>query len=107
MNAEKIIEIKRRMVKAYFFWPSGKWKETHRMLWIKDGYLMQDIYEAFALSLRARFTPYSVTLQALKDLDVICFEPYHKNAHPVQFKNGEWINYGIDAEEPAETLVSG
>lgn len=105
MNAEKIIEIKRRIVKIYFFRPSGKWHETHSMAWIKDGYLMKDIYEAFALSLRARFMPYSVTLQTLKDLDVICFEPYHKNAHPVQFKRGEWLNYGIDAK--AAAVLSG
>jgi len=69
-------------VRVDFFKPSGKWYETEAVKWIGgyDG----DIHEAFAESLRQHLG------NRMCDMDAVCLEPYHRFAHPIQIKSGEW-----------------
>ncbi len=73
------------MVRVDFFKPSGKWYTTEEMKWVD--YDRDDIYAAFSQSLLLTFGNY------FTDMDAVCLEPYHVNAHPVQIKNGGWENY--------------
>jgi hypothetical protein len=75
------------MVRVDFFKPSGKWYATEAVKWT-GGYRNCLIHDAFAQSLRDHFgdTP------RLSEMDAICLEPYHENAHPIQIKAGSWRN---------------
>lgn len=81
------------IVIVYFFKSNGEWYTTYQMRWIKNGYLMEDIYEAFAKTLRDFFRNHGVASELSKDLDAVCVNPYHKNAFPVQLKAGKWRTY--------------
>lgn len=80
-----------RMVRVDFFKPSGKWYTTEAVLWT-GRYLGGLIHEQFAKSLNDHFGEE----QRLREMDAICLEPYHINAHPIQIKNGMWNNLEED-----------
>jgi hypothetical protein len=78
------------IVRVDFFKPSGKWYTTEAVKWTgfyNEGSL---IHNEFAFSLRNHFkhSPHS-----LEDMDAICLEPYHQNAHPIMLKQGSWNDF--------------
>jgi len=64
------------MVRVDFFKQSGKWHATRQMPWLQYTGCIQDI---FRMSLNYEFG------EAWKQFDVVCLEPHHENAHPLQF----------------------
>ena len=73
------------MVRVDFFKPSGKWHTTEAIEWT-GGYFSVNIHEAFKKSLRDAFPN-----GTFSDMDAVCLEPYHENAHPLCCRNGEWL----------------
>jgi len=68
-----------------FFKQSGKWYTDEAVIW--TGAYDHLIYDDFATSLRDHFKD---NPQRLSNMDAICLNPYHENAHPIQIKNGGW-----------------
>ena len=72
-------------VRVSFFKPSGKWYTDEAVIW--SGAWDHLIHDDFATSLRDHFKD---NPNRLSGMDAICLEPYHKNSHPIQIKNGGW-----------------
>jgi hypothetical protein len=81
------------MVRVDFFKPSGKWYCTEAVKWTGEykGDRGQSIHEALAQSLRDHFIKGSNPTR-LSEMDAICLHPYHEYEHPIQIKNGRWLN---------------
>lgn len=69
-------------VRVDFFKSGGKWYTAEAVKW--TGAYRGCIYEAFAKSLRDHLSG------RLADMDAVCLDPYHENAHPIQIKAGAW-----------------
>lgn len=74
------------MVRVDFFKPSGKWYTTEAVKWT-GGVRDCLIHDAFKKSLLDHFKD---TPERLSDMDAVCFEPYHDNAHPIVLRHGSW-----------------
>lgn len=72
------------MVRVDFFRPSGKWYCAEAVRW--TGSYIGDIHKAFAISLRNHLKG-----GRLSEMDAVCLEPCHENAHPIQLKAGSWL----------------
>ncbi len=76
------------MVRVDFFKASGKWYTTEAVKWTgKWKGSEQLIHDSFKQSLQDHF---KFDPDRLSDMDVICLEPYHSHAHPIQLKAGSW-----------------
>ncbi len=74
-------------VRVDFFKPSGKWYTTEGVKWT-GSYTEGLIHNEFAKSLRDHFGEGN---KRLYEMDAVCLEPYHKNSHPIQIKEGGWL----------------
>ena len=79
------------MVRVDFFKDSGKWYTTEAVKWTGKYKSPSLIHEEFAKSLVDHFKE---TPNRLKDMQAICLEPYHENAHPISLTN--WSKGGKD-----------
>ena len=74
------------MVRVDFFKPSGKWYTTEAVKWTGAWAAKeQGLFAAFAKSLKDHLG------NRLSEMDAICLKPYHEHEHPIQFKNGGWL----------------
>lgn len=79
------------MVRVDFFRSSGKWYLTEAVLWtgVYEACTGGTIYDEFKKSLRDHFKD---SPERLSEMDAVCLEPYHQFAHPIQVRNGGWLD---------------
>ncbi len=75
------------MVRVDFFKASGKWYTTEAVKWT-GGYHGISLHDSFNKSLREHFKE---SPKRLSEMDAVCLEPYHENAHPLCIRSGRWI----------------
>ncbi len=75
-------------VRVDFFKPSGKWYTTEGVKWT-GSYHEGLIHDEFAKSLVSHFKG----TKRLSEMDAVCLEPSHIHSHPIQIKNGGWLNW--------------
>lgn len=74
------------MVRVDFFKSSGKWYTTEAVKWVGEWSSQSCIHAEFKKALR------NSVGDRLGDMDAVCLEPYHENAHPLCVRNGGWNN---------------
>jgi hypothetical protein len=72
------------IVRVDFFKSSGKWYATEALRW--TGSYKGSLDDSFATALRNQLG------LRYNEMDAVCLEPYHENAHPICIRNGEWLN---------------